>query len=257
MLKTIDVFIPCASRPEFLEYTLYAFCHYVHFSGEFNFIFHDDVLDVGKSKRLEDVLLRFWDDGMYERSDPPIGLGPATQMALDNYITTPLFFYLIEDWEFERPVDLDHVIYLMERHGLNQIWFNKQRLTGDSEEDGDFKWSGLPSVNRTAFMKKHWGLLHPNTRVFDCMDMPMHKMKSQVYVDGPSFRYVRHLGDAYRVAPSKTKHNKGQPVNDQKDLAYHAEHRAPWLPPLPSRPDGRGGWFPARNEEDDTTCSVP
>ena len=56
--------------------------------------------------------------------DPHIGLGPAMD-EMFKLVETPYIINLQEDWIFERCIDLDRLLWVMDKHNdLNLLIFN-------------------------------------------------------------------------------------------------------------------------------------
>ena len=187
---------------------------------------------------------------------PAIGLGNTLDHYINN-LNSKYVLYLQEDWEFERPIDIDEITWTMDQNPyINLIFFNKIRNSGiinkqeQREVDYDgFKccvyhgWSFFPGIWRLDFVKKHWvkrdlkpeggftnqfGNHHKRTDVGYCRKT----IGAYIYGRVGEYRYVRHLGNNWRMAEWRLEN--GQPGgrhSEDMDKPY----MAPWVP-YPERP---------------------
>ncbi len=236
----IDLLIMGSSRPELLRYTYESFQKYIEdlCEAEIRVLFHEDCVYPNTSK----ISKRYGKLNGFETfsHDPKIGLGPAMDKMFKK-VKTDYMFYLQDDFEFERPIDLDRILWTMERNArVNCITFNKRKIRTDTHEyvfDGlklyirKF-WSFNPGIWRMSVVRKHWigpVEIKPESRWFKT-----NVGVSYVYDSPGEYRYVRHLGDTWRMADWVMKDNI--PGRTKNPDAH--EGRAPWLGPPQKRPVG-------------------
>lgn len=268
MLEQLDILITGSSRPELFPYCLESFKRMIHFSGRMRFILHEDFVLPNKSDRVIG-LSSIEDFDCILKTNPAQGLGNALVLGLKE-VQTPFVFYLQEDWEFERPVDLDLLLYVMQQYDeINSFIFNKNRNFSGQMSFPMHEclflyevkacvspgWFLLPSLWRTEFIRQRWKphAERPEgkfTRSFGSheqrKDSEFCKREMGAFLLGPAgdYRYVRHLGDSWRMAPWRMQ--GGKPGGNDISEAAVKTVRAPWLPPLPPRPSTKtkSGWYP-------------
>jgi hypothetical protein len=198
-----------------------------------------------------------------DTDDPAIGLGRTLTAYITKRLEKPYIFYLQEDWEFERPIDIDQIIWTMEQHKhINQIFFNKIRNRGvinkQKQEQRDFSnlkccvYHGFtfnPGIWRTSFVKKWWptGVTDRPEGAFQNI-FGSHTKRSDVkycedtigsYIYGPhgDHRYIRHLGNDWRMARWRLENHGGKivPGGNHNSKTMDKNYMAPWVP-YPKRP---------------------
>lgn len=256
----IDFMVFGSSRPQLLNYTYNSFMKYVISSNiQINKILNEDFVYSGKSSKSVEYAK---DNGfkIYE-NNPPIGLGKSMKQRILE-CNSPYIFYLQDDWEFERPVELDRLLWIMERNPrVNCITFNKYRNMKKTDfEDkeiiiDDVKfclcpgWQFLPGIWRTSFIKPRWKKY--GTRVerpegfwqntFGTHEQRLnHKYLEKnvgAYMLGGfgEYRYVRHIGGTWRMADWQRKNNKPGGVLHWEFMNVERD-RSPWLGELAYRP---------------------
>lgn len=267
MKKEIDVIITASSRPELIDYCLEAFKDLIRFSGKMRFILHEDFIFPAKSELVIVKAKKYKFDVIF-KSNPSKGLGWALMQALCE-VKTKYCFYLQEDWEFEKSVDLDAIIEAMEEDkSVNSIIFNKNQTLPNhmgfqmkERQVGSLKlctspgWFLLPAVWRTDFIRSRWQVWQGRpegcfTKIFGSHEVRLNPeyvikhMGTYFYGGLSSYRFVRHLGDTWRMA--KWRLEKGKPGGNDVLLEYVNRMRDPSLGPLPQRPSTKtkSGWFP-------------
>lgn len=125
--KLIDVVITSSSRPHLLRYTIEFFKKFVHYQGRCRFLLNEDILYQKESDELlEYAYEEFGEENVFWHK-PPLGLIESIAFILQK-VQTKYLFMLQDDWVAERPIELDRVLYLMQRHSeVNYIEFNKYR----------------------------------------------------------------------------------------------------------------------------------
>lgn len=267
-METLDVLITASSRPELINYCYESVKKNILFSGDLRFILHEDFVFPEKS---EQVLLWAKEKNidMVLQTNPAKGLGFALMKML-GLVTTKYCFYLQEDWEFERYVDIDQLICTMESdEKINSVIFNKNRnqpgcmgfQTKECLFDTNLRlctapgWFLLPAIWRTDFIRSKWkewdgrpeGAI---TNVFGSHeersnpDYVIKNMGTYFYGGLREYRYVRHLGDTWRMAKWRLEENN--PGGSDIPVEIGQRMRAPWLEPMPKRPSNKteSGWYP-------------
>ena len=274
-MQTLDVLITASSRPQLIEFCLRSFIEKMHFSGTFRFLLHEDFVFEEQSRAVlrwatRNEVVHF---DIIRQAHPAVGLGAAMERMLVR-IRSPFMFYLQEDWEFERHVDLDQAIWTMEQTPeLNSLIFFKYRtpstINSFSLEETRFDmltcslyntWSLLPSLWRSSFIKSRWVTRKERPEGFftNSLGSAAQRMRPEfcrkqlgVYIYGPNgdYRYVRHLGNTWRMAAWRLE--DGAPGGNEPGPEFDAKTRAPWLPPMEARPSSKAptGQYPELSEE--------
>jgi len=227
MDKNITVLWTSSSRPELLQHSFNYFNDYVISSEKIKHVLHEDYVYPDQSKQVVNWAKSVGMEVL--ENDPPIGLGKTTELMLPK-IKTRYLFYMQDDWIFERPVDLDQVIWVMDNHPkINLIHFNKyknnKKIDGFVQEEYHYNniplliyhsWVFLPGVWRTGFVWEKWK--SRGTRDRKPVAYFTHGLGTQQQRRGPNCyiylvnnvgayiwnkkfegRYVRHIGEANRV----------------------------------------------------------
>jgi len=234
-MQKIDLLIMGSSRPQLLEYTYKSFKKFVHTDKKVRVLFHEDAIYPGDSMES----MKFAEDNNFEVSYhvPNIGLAPAMTKMFQK-VETGFIFYLQDDFEFERPVELDRILWVMNKYNdINCITFNKRRNRNDANVlnfsglkvyKREF-WSWNPGVWRMSYVRKKWiGPVRrkPEAKWFKIAGI------SYIYGEPNEPRYIRHLGDTWRMAEWNMRGNKpGSVKNPDAHIG-----RAPWLAEPPERP---------------------
>ena len=132
-------------------------------------------------------------------------------------------FYLPDDWEFELPIDLDRLIWIMDNHdNINHIMFFKRNVTKFLELHGKrllpdeqtqynfggvnmclthFKWTFLPSIWIMDYVNKHWKLYvdKPEPNFKRSLNGTAEELGCYMLGGHGEYRYVRHLGDDWMM----------------------------------------------------------
>jgi hypothetical protein len=230
---------------------------------------HEDFVYPGESEKVMKYLYNLQTKGEIDQIDydnPAIGLGRTLNVYARNRFEKKYTLYLQEDWEFERPIDIDHVVWVMEQNPkINMIFFNKIRNNGviNKQKQTEYTYSGmtmclyhawtfLPSVWRNSFVTKHFpgaserpegaftnqfGSHGKRTSDQYCVD------RIGAYIYGPQgeHRYVRHLGNDWRMAKWRLENQNGKivPGGNHNSMTMDKNYMAPWVP-YPERPTQRG-----------------
>jgi hypothetical protein len=141
--ETLEVLVTSVCRKTF-EKTYRSFTEKVHFSGDFRFLVHVDVLT--GARRYLPRLLRFLEEAAIP--NPFINHGPSGHANAVNFlfkaVRTPLFLYLEDDWVFLHDIDLDPLVALMVGNkDVNQIRFSKEKLDNSPAVARQYEKVGL------------------------------------------------------------------------------------------------------------------
>ena len=125
-MDRIDILITSASRPKSIKTEIETFKEMVNFNGEMNFHLHED--RVPGMERDSEILEEWAKDSGYFTtvyvSHPRVGRGPALNM-LKEHANSKYIFYMEEDFDFVRMLDLNELISIMDNHShVNQIALN-------------------------------------------------------------------------------------------------------------------------------------
>lgn len=261
-MRKIDLVITGSSRPQLFKYTWKAFKKYVHFRGKLRVIYHEDFVFPKESCKVIEYLNELKSKGEINEiitNNPAIGLGKTLDNIIKNKITSDFIFYLQDDWEFERPIDLDELVWTMETNDeLNLIFFNKiinyeyinqQRCPQYKFGYKDFTlwhgWTFLPGIWRMSKVREKWKMRKVRPEGFFTNQFGSHDERGDIeycvnnigaYALGKNNepRYVRHIGDDWRMAEWRLKNGKPGGVYDadRMDNPFRGE----WLPSLENRP---------------------
>ncbi len=260
----IDVMIMGSSRPQLLKYTVESFRkNVVDISNStFKYYLHEDFVFEKQSRKSIRYAL---DSGIFPvESFPKVGVGRAMDFMFHKYIKSDYLFYLQDDWEFERPVELDRLLFTMKRYpAINCVTFNKYRnmkpghhQSGFADKDYYFDgmpmtiypgWQFLPGIWRMSKVREKWRVRENRPEGYYQNAFGTHEQRSNrkfceknigAYMYGPigDYRYVRHIGSTWRMAEWQLKN--GRPVGGLKHWDFQSveRDRAPWLPDLQKRP---------------------
>lgn len=258
----IDVLITGSSRPKLIPFCFQTFKDKIHFNGEMRIVYHEDFVFPKESEKVIDYLnsQNIIDIDEIYQHNPSIGLGMAMNDMLKNKIKSKYMFYLQEDWMFERPIDLDRILWVMDRNTeINLIFFNKTKNWGRLNEasqpqytydDLDMclyhSWTFLPGIWRMDFVMKHWAnsrkerpegffsnqFGNHQTRMDNeyCKD----NIGAYIYGKTKDWRYVRHIGNDWRCAEWRLKNGTFGGCHDPSRM--DDPFMAPWLGTLETTP---------------------
>ena len=256
----IDICVFGSSRPLLLFYTMKFFKKYMLTEQhKFRYILNEDFVFLEESQKVIKSSKELGFDLTFSRN-PKIGLSYSMDHILKKVVKTPYIIYLQDDWEFERPVELDKIIYIMEKNkNINCVTFNKHKnikgLGNKREVDYDGvklcvsnMWPFLPGIWRMDTIYKNWSVRYNRPEGFFTNkfgtheqrcdpDYSMKNMGSYYYGHLGDFRYVRHLGGTWRMASWQLEQNDGKPNGEVHWEFQNVENdRAPWLNKLEERP---------------------
>jgi len=259
--RNCDVVISSSSRLELLKLTLKYFETNIHFHGNFRFILNEDYVIPKKSKKLVEWAAN---SGYFKKEDiycnnPPLGLDKSIINLIDK-VKTPFFIYLQDDWCFERPIELDKVIYMMEKvPQINNILFYKYKvpntLSGISLKEyyfGQFPqhitlhytWEFIPGIWRYDFIKpiikkamKKEQRTAPAKLTHYLRDPSKREDHDYLYNNMGVFmwgchgepRWVRHIGENERME-SWRMGDDGKPGKENTCQESNVIYMAEWIP---------------------------
>lgn len=258
MEKIIDVLIMSSSRPQLLPYCVDSLYNMI-FSCTYvkpRFLLHEDfVIPKESEKVIEYAKSQGFD--VIEKHKPNIGQGFAMNHML-KFIKSKYLFRMEDDWEFERPVDLDKALWIMDKYPLvNCIIFNKNKnctwkmSIGINEYDFEGQkltlsagWFFIPGIWRMDKVRKHWSAreFKPEGHWQDSLrekgkkidkEYCYNKIGAYFYGGKDDYRYIRHLGNTWKMENWKKKEVDESLVWDFVGLK---SDRAPWIGKLPKRP---------------------
>lgn len=170
--RNLDVVITASSRPKLLKYTINYFLKFCYLWGNnFRFLINEDFVIPKESEKTIRWLNEKWEwkNKVIFFHKKPLGLEQSLLLLMKE-VKTPFFFYLQDDWVFERPVELDRILWIMEnKPKMNLVFFNKHHnmaiyRKNIKQPEESFQgldphakfclfhsWSFLPGIWRTDF----------------------------------------------------------------------------------------------------------
>ena len=258
----LDLLIMGSSRPHLLKYTYESFERYIGNlcqDTELRKLIHEDFIYRAKSNQS----VKFAENNGFDviaKHEPYWGLGFAMDYMFKIHIEADYIFYLQDDFEFERPVELDRILWVMERNKkINCITFNKYRNMKpnppfvDKEYDYDGLklciypgWQFIPGVWRMSKVREKWRPRkerpegywqnsfgnHEKRQIYDHLEIDV---GAYMYGGLGEYRYVRHIGGTWRMADWQRENNNPGGVRHW-DFQSLERDRSPWLGRLSERP---------------------
>ena len=259
---SLDVLITGSSRPQLWPIFWESYKQMCIIRTPHKISVHEDFVYPDQSKKVLNYL-----NGLGQSvssHNPPIGLGPAMNDYIMNF-DSKYMFYLQEDWFFERPIDIDHILWVMDNNPkINLIFFNKQvnNKIINNQEQREYEYSGmkiclyhgwtfLPGIWRMDFVKEKWqtrwerpegyftnkafGSHDTRTSVEYCED----NIGAYMYGKQGEHCYVRHIGNDWRMAAWQLK--GGQPGGVHNSEQMDKRFMPPWcIPHYKDGPTSRG-----------------
>jgi hypothetical protein len=166
----IDIIRTSASRPDFLKTSTEALLKYLEFSGEFRWLIHEDCMNDAWSEECMNYIKNSDTYTGVDQDKNPIGQGQSLTNLI-NQTNTPYILNVEDDWELIKPLNLNPLIELMEKHNdINQIAFHKRRISW--KRGSVFKkkqiirddiplvtnphWAFTPALWRSSYIKPLW-----------------------------------------------------------------------------------------------------
>ncbi len=269
-MSKLEVLITGSSRPQLWPYFWESFKKMCIMRDDPKIIVHEDQVFPGQTAEVVKYCERLKRNQAIDEFDldaPAIGLGTTIERYLrSSRLNGKYTFYIQEDWEFERPIDIDHITWTMDRHDdINLIFFNKIKNNGSinrqKQEQVDYdgypycvyhSWTMLPGIWRTGWVRKHWprncthkpegamtrqfGLHDHRTSVEYCRE----NIGAYIYGRTGEFRYIRHLGNDWRMASWQLEGDRqNRPGGNHNSKTMDLDYMAPWVP-YPERPTQKG-----------------
>jgi hypothetical protein len=260
--NNLEVLITGSSRPQLFKYFYESFKRMCIIRNQPKIMMHEDFVFPSQSEKLCDIIRKNYPEIILDTDRQPRGLGWTLDHYLTNRLTSKYTFYLQEDWEFERPIDIDKLTWIMDENpDINLIFFNKIRNNGviNHQKQAEVEYNGykfcvyhawtmLPGIWRTSFVRKHFPRgadTKPESRLTQRfgsheqrtpVDYCRQNIGAYIYGGHGEHRYIRHLGNNWRMASWQLEIVNGVRVPG----GNHGEHMdkpymAPWVP-YPARP---------------------
>jgi hypothetical protein len=259
-MEPLDILIMGSSRPQLLPFFWNSVKRMCIIRRPVRVFYHEDWVFPKESKKVKAELNKLDASIKYIEHNPKIGLGPAMDYMFRNHIKSKYMFYLQEDWEFERPIDIDQILWVMDKNPkINLVFFNKyvtyRSINGFPQEEHRFNgldlclypaWTFLPGIWRMPFVRPKWRTTYNKpeaffTQVFDGRNNPKwakEHLGAYIYGKRGDPRAVRHLGNSWRMASWRLEN--GQPGGmiewDVQDLQFKPK----WHPLTPGVPLNQG-----------------
>ena len=257
---SLDVLITSSSRPQLFPYFWDSFKKMMIIRQPYTVFAHEDFVFAPESQRVMLYLSGLQEkkeiQGVYSHN-PAIGLGRAMDFMFTKHIKSDYMLYFQEDWQVERPIDVDRLITVMDKNPeVNLIFFNKtknthklnkalqpQYLYSDGGAGVDMclyhSWTFLPGLWRMDFVRKHWRVRYERPEGYFSNAFGTHEQRMDcnycekvigAYMLGKSgdFRYVRHIGNDWRMAEWRLE--GGQPGGCHEPERMDFPFMAPWVP---------------------------
>lgn len=252
----LEILITSSSRPQLFPIFWESFKKMCIIRQPYRVTVHEDFVFQEESTKVIQYLEKLRSKGEIHIIDydrPAHGLG----WTLNHYITKRFdcdyIFYMQEDWFFERPIDIDQIIWTMDQNPekLNLVFFNKIRNQGVinkmRQDEYDYNgmkcciyhaWAFLPGIWRLPFVKKHWRSAPERPEGAFTNSFGSHvqripvaycekKIGAYIYGRMGEHRYVRHIGNDWRMASWRLEGGKpGGRHAENMDIPY----MAPWVP---------------------------
>lgn len=245
----LDISIISSSRPECLDKMYKSFKKYVFTNSELRFIIHEDNCNNDKSNKVLQIISKWKENikicGSTNHSNAK-AMDYVKSIWRTNYV-----FHIQDDWEFERPIELDRILWTMDNNPfIGCIFFNKQSNDTildfeplEVEKDGlklctSYFWPFLPGIWRAKSFREHWQFRERNpegffNQQFGNVDILKKRAAGDtlgfyMYGEKNTPRYVRHTGENLSTLPWKPDKQKKKPIRDYSVSDLRC--RAPWLP---------------------------
>ncbi len=253
----LEILITSSSRPHLWPYFWESFKKMCIIRQPYRVTVHEDFVYNDRSAKTIKYLEHLKAKGeihVIDSDTPARGLGFCLNHYIKKRLNSEYVFYMQEDWEFERPIDIDQITYTMNNHPkVNLIFFNKIRNSGviNKAEQRQYTydglncclyhgWAFLPGIWRLPFVKKHWqnASYKPEGNFTNSfgnhdqrMSVPYCENNIGAYIYGPQgeARYIRHIGNDWRMAEWRIRgKGRGDP-GGRHDKAMDVPYMANWL----------------------------
>lgn len=249
----IDVTVFGSSRPQLIPSMWEWFRKMVIFRGKMRVLWNEDCVFPGQSEKVIKIVQKMKDVDKFFVRKPKIGLGRSMDEVF-KHVKSKYILYLQEDWIFERPIDLDRIIWTMDENPeINCIFFhkiqNRRSLNGIAQPEFNYDglrlclyhgWPFLPGVWRMSKVRKHWEMREHRPEGNFTQQLGTHEQRSNVkylrnnvgcYMYGPhgDWRYVRHIGNDWRMADWRLEgRNLKSPGGRHNARTMDFAYMAPW-----------------------------
>lgn len=260
---SLDVLVTGSSRPQLWPLFWESYRDMVHIRLPHDVTVHEDFVFPDQSAKVMEYVGGLQKNGEIKHIDynrPPIGLGHSMTPYIMQRFKSKYLFYVQEDWIFERPLDIDHIMWVMDENPkINLIFFNKIRndrvINHQTQPEYTYSgmkmclyhgWTFLPGIWRLDFVRKHWqtspfkpegyftnSAFGSHERRADIGYCENH-IGAYIYGKQEEYRYVRHIGNDWRMAQWQMK--AGQPGGSHNSETMDLPYMAPWM--LPYYTDG-------------------
>lgn len=258
MATSLDVFITGSSRPQLWPLFWESYKEMVHIRLPHEVTVHEDFVFPDQSNEVVNYVMGLKNKrevNIIGYNNPPIGLGYTMNNFIRKSSKSKYMFYCQEDWVFERPIDIDHILWVMDNNPkINLIFFNKicNNAIINKQQQKEYTYSGmkmclyhawafLPGIWRMDFVKQKWqtNAFKPEgyftNMAFGSNEMRAdiayceNNMGAYIYGQQEEFRYVRHIGNDWRMAQWQLEgaHPGGNHNSETMDKPY----MAPWCIP--------------------------
>ena len=133
-MEKIDITMPTTLRPEILERTLDSFCKNLFIERDrYRFIFNiDPVGEDCEPAAILNLAKQYFSNIKYRIAEKP--LFPAAVIWCWNQVEADFIFHMNEDWELTRPINIDHMISLLNKHqNLACLRLNKMDINANPD----------------------------------------------------------------------------------------------------------------------------
>jgi len=255
-MSTISVVITSSSRPQLFPFMWKSFKKMLFFRETPYVIVHEDFVFTKESNEVMSYLNSLKTLGEIHEvyfHNPAIGLGYSLDYLINSVIKTDYILYIQEDWCFERPIDIDQIVWVMDENpNINLIFFNKslnfETLNGELQPQYTYSgidlclyhsWTFLPGVWRCAKVRQHWRTRKERHEGYFTNSFGTHEQRQSIeyceknlgaYMLGQTgdYRYARHIGNDWRME-SWRREKDGQPGGIQDTAIMDLPHMAPWV----------------------------
>lgn len=170
-MRQVDLLITSNSKIRLLPYMWESVKKKIYFRGNVRVLVHEDFVSPKESKLVLSWLNDRKKIGEFNEiyhHNPSIGLDKSLNYMIKNHVRSDFLLYIQSDYEFERPIDVDQIVWCMEENShINSILFpteknipvlNKNPQTQITYSGLDLciyhDWHFLPGIHRTDFIKK-------------------------------------------------------------------------------------------------------
>ena len=248
----IDVCVFGSSRPQLIPHMWKSFNDMIIFRGNKRILWNEDFVFPEKSEEVRKIVNGYNVDSFFDRK-PKIGLGPSMTDVFKK-VKSKYIFYLQEDWLFERPIDLDQILWVMDKNSkINCVFFHKIEITKSvnkiAQPEYNYNrlplclypgWPFLPGIWRMDKVRKHWdSSSHKPEGYFNKKLGNSQQKQNQKYCEDNigcyiygsqgEWRYVRHIGNDWRMADWRLENNKKSPGGRHDTETMDYPYMAPWV----------------------------